>query len=167
MLVYCIFENDELIWARNYYIENEKEGQERIRETYNDIKDKVEVSNIKLENNKLEFVNCGVEKHVIFVEENKEIEKNKGIEEIKNKIKNYVPIWKGVYNDTTDRLFGILTEIKGVKNQYEEFKSDFVNYYRTLKENQDYIFKYLAFFYLYKDGNKLVDYAIKDIYKNL
>lgn len=70
MLVYCIFENDELIWARNYYIENEKEGQERIRETYNDIKDKVEVSNIKLENNKLEFVNCGVEKHIIFVEEN-------------------------------------------------------------------------------------------------
>lgn len=70
MLVYCIFENDELIWARNYPIENEKEGIEKIKETYNDIKDKVEVTNIKLENNKLEFVNCGVEKHIIFVEEN-------------------------------------------------------------------------------------------------
>lgn len=69
MLVYYIFENDELIWARNYPIENEKEGIEKIKETYNDIKDKVEVSNIKLENNKLEFVNCGVEKHIIFVNE--------------------------------------------------------------------------------------------------
>lgn len=29
MLVYYIFENDELIWARNYPIENEKEGIEK------------------------------------------------------------------------------------------------------------------------------------------
>lgn len=46
-----------------------KKELKKIKETYNDIKDKVEISNIKLENNKLEFVNCGVEKHIIFVNE--------------------------------------------------------------------------------------------------
>lgn len=89
------------------------------------------------------------------------------MEKIKKEIEIFVPVWKGKYNDTTDTLFNIILEIKGAKNQYEEFKNLFTNYYKTLKEDSDYIYEYLAFYIQYKDGKKLLDYAIKDIAKYL
>ena len=49
MVIYTVFKNGELIYLRNFKVENEKEGIKRIEETYEDIKGKDNITDIQHE----------------------------------------------------------------------------------------------------------------------
>lgn len=66
MVIYTVFKNGELIYLRNFKVENGKEGIKRIEETYEDIKGKDNITDIQYEQKKLEF-NSYDEKHIIFL----------------------------------------------------------------------------------------------------
>ncbi|MGN1326913.1 MAG: hypothetical protein ACI4VQ_02350 [Clostridia bacterium] len=68
MILYTIFRNEELIWARNFEIKNKREGIKRLEKTLDDIKRDENISDIKFDDTKLEFTNID-EKHIMIVTE--------------------------------------------------------------------------------------------------
>ena len=68
MILYSIFKNDELIWARNYSTDNINDAKNRLKATYEDIKNNNKITNINFEGKKLEFNDLD-EKHIMLITE--------------------------------------------------------------------------------------------------
>ncbi|MGM9881473.1 MAG: hypothetical protein ACI31S_01365 [Bacilli bacterium] len=68
MIVYTIFKNGELIWARNYSTNNIKDAKNRLKSTYEDIKNNNKITDINFEGKKLEFNDLD-EKHIMLITE--------------------------------------------------------------------------------------------------
>ena len=68
MILYTIFRNEELIWAKNFKIKNKKDGVKKLVKTLDDIKRDKNMSDIKFDDTKLEFNNID-EKHIMIVTE--------------------------------------------------------------------------------------------------
>jgi hypothetical protein len=83
--------------------------------------------------------------------------------DIEKELKQMSEQWDGVFNDTTDQLFSVLTHNKTAKCQYEAFKDQFINYYDILKREPKYVLRHLSFYYRYKEARQLIKYAVKDI----
>lgn len=66
MIIYSIFRNDELIWARNFVTRNNDEAKLMIENTIKDIQKKKNIKNINFDGKKLEF-NSYNEKHIILI----------------------------------------------------------------------------------------------------
>ena len=66
MIVYTIFKNDELIWARNFITRNNEEAKLMIENTIKDIEKEENVNGINFDGNKLEF-NSYDEKHIMLI----------------------------------------------------------------------------------------------------
>lgn len=66
MIIYSIFRNDELIWARNFITRNNDEAKLMIENTIKDIQKKKNIKNINFDGKKLEF-NSYNEKHIILI----------------------------------------------------------------------------------------------------
>lgn len=66
MIIYSIFRNDELIWARNFITRNNNEAKLMIENTIKDIQKKKNIKNINFDGKKLEF-NSYNEKHIILI----------------------------------------------------------------------------------------------------
>ena len=65
-IVYTIFKNAELIWARNFEINDKQDGINKIKSTYEDIQKDKNIKNIKYSEKKLEFDSLG-EKHIMMI----------------------------------------------------------------------------------------------------
>ncbi len=66
MIMYYIFKNKELIWARNFKVKNEIDAKKRLEKTLNDIKKNKNITNINYDGKKLEFLDID-EKHVMKI----------------------------------------------------------------------------------------------------
>ncbi len=66
MIVYTIFKNDELIWARNFPAKDMKEAKEMLEDTIKDVEKEPNVNEIKFDGKKLEF-NSYDEKHIMII----------------------------------------------------------------------------------------------------
>lgn len=66
MIVYTIFKNDELIWARNFPTKDMKEAKEMLKDTIKDVEKEPNVNEIKFDGKKLEF-NSYDEKHIMII----------------------------------------------------------------------------------------------------
>lgn len=66
MIVYTIFKNDELIWARNFPTKDMKEAKEMLEDTIKDVEKEPNVNEIKFDGKKLEF-NSYDEKHIMII----------------------------------------------------------------------------------------------------
>lgn len=71
-IVYTIFRNAELIWARNFEINDKQDGINKIKSTYEDIQKDENVKNIKYSEKKLEFDSFD-EKHIMTILERNNI----------------------------------------------------------------------------------------------
>lgn len=65
-IVYTIFKNAELIWARNFEVDNKQDGINKIKLTYEDIQKDKNIKNIKYSEKKLEFDSLD-EKHIMMI----------------------------------------------------------------------------------------------------
>lgn len=65
-IVYTIFRNAELIWARNFEVNDMQDGINKIKSTYEDIQKDNNVKNIKYNEKKLEFDSFD-EKHIMMI----------------------------------------------------------------------------------------------------
>ena len=68
MILYSIFKNNELIWARNYSTDNINDAKNRLKSTYEDIKNNNKITDINFEGKKLEFNDLD-EKHIMLITE--------------------------------------------------------------------------------------------------
>ena len=68
MIIYSIFKNDELIWARNFITRNNDEAKLMLENTIKDIEKNKNVNGINFDGNKLEF-NSYDEKHIMMIKE--------------------------------------------------------------------------------------------------
>ena len=68
MILYSIFKNDELIWARSYSTDNINDAKNRLKATYEDIKNNNKITDINFEGEKLEFNDLD-EKHIMLITE--------------------------------------------------------------------------------------------------
>lgn len=68
MILYSIFKNDELIWARSYSTDNINDAKNRLKATYEDIKNNNKITDINFEGKKLEFNDLD-EKHIMLITE--------------------------------------------------------------------------------------------------
>lgn len=66
MIIYSIFKNNELIWARNFITRNNEEAKLMIENTIKDIKNNKNVNGINFDGKKLEF-NSYDEKHIMMI----------------------------------------------------------------------------------------------------
>lgn len=66
MIIYSIFRNDKLIWARNFITRNNDEAKLMIENTIKDIQKEKNVKNINFDGKKLEF-NSYDEKHIMMI----------------------------------------------------------------------------------------------------
>lgn len=66
MIIYSIFKNDELIWARNFITRNNDEAKLMIENTIKDIENNKNVNGINFDGEKLEF-NSNDEKHIMMI----------------------------------------------------------------------------------------------------
>lgn len=66
MIIYSIFKNDELIWARNFITRNNDEAKLMIENTIKDIENNKNVNGINFDGKKLEF-NSYDEKHIMMI----------------------------------------------------------------------------------------------------
>lgn len=66
MIIYSIFRNDELIWARNFITRNNDEAKLMIENTIKDIENNKNVNGINFDGKKLEF-NSYDEKHIMMI----------------------------------------------------------------------------------------------------
>ena len=66
MIIYSIFRNDELIWARNFITKNIEEAKTMIKNTIKDIEKDTNVNGINFDGETLEF-NSLDEKHVMMI----------------------------------------------------------------------------------------------------
>ncbi len=68
MILYSIFKNNELIWARSYSTDNINDAKNRLKATYEDIKNNNKITDINFEGKKLEFNDLD-EKHIMLITE--------------------------------------------------------------------------------------------------
>lgn len=68
MILYSIFKNNELIWAKNYSTDNINDAKNRLKATYEDIKNNNKITDINFEGKKLEFNDLD-EKHIMLITE--------------------------------------------------------------------------------------------------
>lgn len=66
MIIYTIFKNNELIWARNFITKNKEEAIQKIKDTIKDIEKNANVNGINFDGETLEF-NSLDEKHVMMI----------------------------------------------------------------------------------------------------
>lgn len=66
MIIYSIFKNGELIWARNFVTRNNEEAKLMLENTIKDIQKEKNVKNINFDGKKLEF-NSYDEKHIMMI----------------------------------------------------------------------------------------------------
>ena len=66
MIIYSIFKNNELIWARNFITRNNDEAKLMIENTIKDIEKEENVNGINFDGKKLEF-NSYDEKHIMMI----------------------------------------------------------------------------------------------------
>ena len=66
MIIYSIFKNNELIWARNFITKNKQEAKTMIENTIKDIAKNANVNGINFDGETLEF-NSLDEKHVMMI----------------------------------------------------------------------------------------------------
>ena len=66
MIIYTIFKNNELIWARNFITKNKQEAKTMIENTIKDIEKNANVNGINFDGETLEF-NSLDEKHVMMI----------------------------------------------------------------------------------------------------
>lgn len=66
MIIYSIFKNNELIWARNFITRNNEEAKLMIENTIKDIKNNKNVNGINFDGKKLEF-NSYDKKHIMMI----------------------------------------------------------------------------------------------------
>lgn len=66
MIIYTIFKNGELIWARNYPAKDMKEAKEMLENTKKDVEKNQNVKNISFDGEKLEFDSFD-EKHIMLI----------------------------------------------------------------------------------------------------
>ena len=66
MVLYTIFRNDELIYARNFSFDNLEQAKQGLADTYTDIKNDKNVTDINFSEDKLEFISKD-EKHIMFI----------------------------------------------------------------------------------------------------
>lgn len=71
-IVYTIFKNAELIWARNFEINDKQDGINKIKSTYEDIQKDENVKNIKYSEKELEFDSFD-EKHIMTILERESV----------------------------------------------------------------------------------------------
>lgn len=66
MIIYTIFKNGELIWARNYLAKDMKEAKEMLENTKKDVEKNPNAKNINFDGKKLEFDSFD-EKHIMLI----------------------------------------------------------------------------------------------------
>ena len=66
MIIYTIFKNNELIWARNFVTRNNEEAKLMLKNTIKDIQKEKNVKNINFDGKKLEFDSYD-EKHIMMI----------------------------------------------------------------------------------------------------
>ena len=71
-IVYTIFRNTELIWARNFEVNDKQDGINKIKSTYEDIQKDENIKNIKYNEKELEFDSFD-EKHIMTILERESV----------------------------------------------------------------------------------------------